>query len=174
MSEVLDDELVRKAQAGSREAASLLFSRHGEDCWRLAYLLVQDRAAADDITQDAWERAFRGLAGFEARSSFRTWVRRIVVNRASDHMRRERRRPDIAPLAAEVRAPQDDLGASAAEVIGAIRALSTDRRTVVVLHHWAGLTVAECAAVLDVPAGTVQSRLARAMDDLRSTLGVTP
>jgi RNA polymerase sigma-70 factor (ECF subfamily) len=174
MSEVGDDELVRKAQAGSADAASILFSRHGEDSWQLAFLLVGDRAAADDITQDAWERAFRRLSGFEGRSTFRTWLRRIVVNRASDYLRRERRRPDRVPLALELPDPQDDLGASATEVIGAIRALSADRQTAVVLHHWAGLTVAECAAVLDVPVGTVQSRLARGMNDLRLTLGVTP
>jgi RNA polymerase sigma-70 factor (ECF subfamily) len=174
MSGVGDEKLVRRAQAGSREAASALFTRHGEDTWRLAFLLVGDRADADDITQDAWERAFRGLSRFEGRSAFRTWIRRIVVNRASEYLRRERRRPDRVPLASDLADPQEDLAASAGEVIAAIRALSPDRRIAVVLHHWVGLTVADCASVLEVPAGTVQSRLARAMNDLRSTLGVTP
>lgn len=173
MSNPTDEDLVRRAQAGSREAGTVLFSRHSEDSWRLAFFLVGDRAVADDVTQDAWERAFRGLSGFEGRSSFRTWLRRIVVNRASDHLRRERRRPDRGMLIEGPADPPDALSASKAEVAAAIRSLAEDRRVAVVLHHWMGLTVAECAGALGIPAGTVQSRLARAMDDLRSTLGVT-
>jgi len=172
MRQATDEELVRRAQAGSREAGSELFSRHSEDSWRLAFLLIGDRVAADDVTQDAWERAFRGLSAFEGRSSFRTWLRRIVAHRALDHLRRERRRPDRGALTDETAGPPDASSIPGAEVRAAIRRLDVDRQVAVVLHHWMGLTVAECAGVLDVPMGTVQSRLARAMNDLRSTLGV--
>jgi RNA polymerase sigma-70 factor (ECF subfamily) len=77
-----DQRLVAATLAGSAEAGEELFARHWLAAWRLALSVTGCSAAADDIAQDAFERAFRGLAGFNGRSSFRTWLSRIVVNRA--------------------------------------------------------------------------------------------
>lgn len=175
MDETDETVLVRDARQGSRLAAGRLFALHAEDAWRLAFYLVGDRAAADDIAQDAWERAFRRLNSFEERASFRTWLRRIVANRAMDHLRRERRRPDRECLTegAGARGGGGDDEQSAIELRAAIARLTPERRAVVVLHHWVGLSVVECAAVLGVPTGTAASRLSRAMADLRDALEVT-
>jgi RNA polymerase sigma-70 factor, ECF subfamily len=69
-----DQQLVAEAAAGSKGAAEELFSRHWLPAWRLAYSVTGTSTAADDVAQDAFERAFRGLGGFNGRSSFRTWL----------------------------------------------------------------------------------------------------
>lgn len=166
-----DPRLVRRALDGEADAAQQLFARHFDDAWRAAFGLTASRPAADDVTQAAFEKAFRSLGTFSGEGSFGAWLRRIVVNQGLDHLRRDRRR-----RAAEV--ALDDLahdweGASAEPgLAAAIRLLGPDRRAVVVLHHWLGYTLAEAAELMGVPVGTAQSRLARAMTDLRDALGV--
>lgn len=166
-----DHALVRQARDGSRTAAAELFERHYDAAWRAAFLVTARRADADDVTQAAFERAFRTLAGFEGRASFVTWMRRIVVNEAIDHLRRERRRGDEAHLT-DLAVDWEDT-AEARHVAAAVRRLSDERRALVVLHHWLGYSLPEAAELLGIPTGTAHSRLARAMADLRRDLGVT-
>jgi RNA polymerase sigma-70 factor (ECF subfamily) len=168
-----EQRLVAAAAAGSEQAGEELFARHWPAAWRLALSMTGSSAAADDIAQDAFERAFRGLAGFNGRSSFRTWLSRIVVNRATD-VRRQQHRPQPLDLAEALLSPwSDDDVLRDRDVLEAVAALAPERRTVVALRYWAQHSPAEIAEVLDLPLGTVHSRLARSLADLRSRLEVS-
>ena len=162
-----DDDLVTAARGGDRAAAATLFKRHWPRAWRTAFALTGSEAAADDVAQDAFERAFASLGAFNGRSAFATWLHRIVVNRSLNVLRDERRRASHAAGAAEtalIGEPSDR------DLLAALEALSEERRAVVVLRYWLGFVPSEIAELLDLPAGTVHSRLARALDDLRSHL----
>ena len=164
-----DAELVARAKRGSSKAAEALIDRHWERAWYAAYALTGNRADADEVTQDAFERAFRSVRKFDGRSAFATWLHRIVVNRALDVVRRERR---DAPVAQATQCYLLDEPARDDELVEAIAGLGRDRRTVVVLRYWLDLSPHEIAEVLDLPVGTVHSRLARALAELRSHLEV--
>jgi RNA polymerase sigma-70 factor (ECF subfamily) len=86
-----DARLVRRAQRGSRDAAAALFARHWPAARSAALAVTGSPASADDVAQDAFERAFARLATFDARRPFAPWLHRIVVNRVLDLLRRERR-----------------------------------------------------------------------------------
>jgi RNA polymerase sigma-70 factor, ECF subfamily len=165
-----DRQLVVEAAAGSLAAGEELFSRHWLAAWRLARSVTGSAAAADDVAQDAFERAFRGLADFNGRSSFRTWLSRIVLNRSIDFTRRQSR---VSPLESTepVSAEWDDADAVRdRDLFDAVLALPLERRTAVVLRYWARHTPAEIAEILGIPLGTVHSRLGRALAELRSRL----
>jgi RNA polymerase sigma-70 factor, ECF subfamily len=165
-----DDErrLVAEAAAGSRAAGEELFGRHWLSAWRVALSVTRSATAADDVTQDAFERAFRGLQSFNGRSSFGTWLTRIVVNQSIDLARRQSR---LVPFGTMQMAEwSDDIALRDRDLIDAVLALPLERRTAVVLRYWARLSPPEIAEILDLPVGTVHSRLARALKELRSRL----
>lgn len=166
-----DPTLVRRALRGESTAAEALFARHFDAAWRVAYGITAHRAAADDVTQASLEKAFRSLPDWTAQGEFGAWLQRIVVNQALDDLRRQgRRRAREVPLE-DVAADWSEASREP-EVAAAIRTLRPERRTVVVLHHWLGYSLAETAELMGTPMGTAQSRLARAMNDLRQRLGV--
>ena len=168
-----DQRLVAAAVAGSEQAGEELFARHWPAAWRLALSVTGSSASADDIAQDAFERAFRGLGDFNGRSSFRTWLSRIVVNRAAD-IRRQQHRSQPLDVADTPFSPwSDDDALRDRDLLEAVAALAPERRTVVALRYWAQHSPAEIAEVLDLPLGTVHSRLARSLADLRSRLEVS-
>ena len=86
-----DAKLVELARGGSRDAAAELFTRHWRSAWRAAYVVTGRRELADDVAQDAFERAFAALGRFDERRPFGPWLHRIVVNRCLDLLRTERR-----------------------------------------------------------------------------------
>lgn len=163
MGERTDADLVARARGGSREAAAELFERYWGAAWRAAYAVTGRRAMADDVAQDAFERAFAALGRFDERRPFGPWLHRIVVNRALDLLRSERR------LVGEVvEAEWVDVRDGDVALLDAVSALPLQRRVVVVLRFGLGLTPSAIAEVLGVPVGTVSSRLARALDQLRA------
>jgi len=169
-----DIELVPRAREGSAEAADVLFDRYWSSAWKAAYAVTADRALADDAAQEAMERAFAALDRFDETRPFGPWLKRIAVNRAIDHLRRQRR---VEPVAEDHEAFRAwTVGDSAEEdlrllaVAGAVGALGEARRTVVVLHYWLDLPLEEIAGILGLPVGTVASRLARARAELRGAL----
>lgn len=164
-----DSELVALVRDGSHEAVAELFRRHWESTWRTAYGLCGRRAMADDMAQDAFERAFAGVAKFNGRSSFGTWVQRIAVNRTIDQLRRERR---LGELTGDLEDPVEWAERSHGDpaLMRALGRLTPERRVPVVLRYWLDYTPAEIADALGLPVGTVSSRLSRALDDLRSAL----
>jgi len=160
--------LVREAQDGSGAAMARLYSLHWRGAYRAAYLVVHDAAAAEDIAQDAFLAAVDALDRFDRRRPFAPWLHRIVVNRALDWARREalRRRVDGAESVFEPLPPPEEIGD---EMIAALRELPAEQRAVVVLRHLLEYTPGEIARMLDLPRGTVNSRLRRGLDRLRET-----
>jgi RNA polymerase sigma-70 factor (ECF subfamily) len=169
-----DAALVRSAQGGSTEAVEELFRRHWPAAHRAAWLVVHDAAAAEDIAQEAFVSALRALDRFDRRRPLGPWLHKIVVNRAIDWSRARALRPetgaDTLPEAAAPDAPAD----FGADVVAALADLGPEHRAVVVLRHLLGYTPGEIAAMLDLPRGTVNSRLRRALDALSLTLGESP
>jgi RNA polymerase sigma-70 factor (ECF subfamily) len=160
-----DAELVQLARHGSRDAAAELFSRHWHSAWRAAYAITGRRELADDVAQDAFERAFAALARFDERRPFGPWLYRIVVNRCLDLLRTERRM--VAGDAELARLEWHDVPSGDRELLDAVASLSLQRRVVIVLRYGLGYTPSAIAELLDLPTGTVNSRLARALEDLR-------
>jgi RNA polymerase sigma-70 factor (ECF subfamily) len=169
-----DAALVRSAQHGSAEAVEELFRRHWPAAHRAAWLVVHDAAAAEDIAQEAFVSALRALDRFDRRRPLGPWLHRIVVNRAIDWSRARALRPetgaDTLPEPAAPDAP-DEFGS---DIVDALAELGPEHRAVVVLRHLLGYTPGEIAAMLDLPRGTVNSRLRRALDALSLTLEEDP
>lgn len=126
---------------------------------------------ADDIASDAFERAFAALSRFDERRPFAPWLHRIVVNRALDLLRAERRLVGEPALEPADLSAVDDAGDRA--LLEAVAALPLQRRVVVVLRYGVGMGPDEIARVLDLPSGTVHSRLARALEQLRGQFEVS-
>jgi RNA polymerase sigma-70 factor (ECF subfamily) len=165
-----DRDLVAKAAAGSTAAGEELFSRHWLAAWRLALSITESTVAADDVAQEAFERAFRGLSSFNGRSSFRTWLSRIVLNQSIDVARRQSRLQPLEPDELQSTGWSDDDAVRDRDLLDAVLALPLERRTAIVLRYWARHTPPEIAEILGVPLGTVHSRLGRALAELRSRL----
>lgn len=170
MREPSDRDLVRRARRGDRDAAAALFRRYWRDAWRAAFAITGRRSLADDVAADAFERAFAALGRFDDRRPFGPWLHRIVANRALDLLRAERRLGGGEPPEATDVAPGHELGDRS--LLATVAALSAERRVVVVLRYGVGMTPKQIAATLDLPVGTVNSRLARALEQLRESLEV--
>jgi RNA polymerase sigma-70 factor (ECF subfamily) len=158
--------LVRDAQRGSAEALEELFRRHWRRSHRAAFLVVGDRAAAEDIAQESFLAAIRALDRFDRSRPFGPWLHRITVNRAIDYARARALRHEGAFTAAAEEAAQDRDELSE-ELVAALSDLSPEHRAVVVLRYVLEYTPGEIAEMLGVPRGTVNSRLRRGLDRLR-------
>jgi RNA polymerase sigma-70 factor, ECF subfamily len=158
---------VRGAQAGSASDFEALFRSHWPSAWRAAYLVVHDAAAAEDIAQEAFLAAIRNLDRFDRRRPFGPWLHRIVVNRAIDWARARTLRAELELVDAAAPAQSPDVGS---DVVDVLRRLSPEHRAVIVLRHLLGYTPGEIARLLDLPRGTVNSRLRRGLDQLQETL----
>jgi RNA polymerase sigma-70 factor (ECF subfamily) len=165
-----DRRLVREAQRGSSQALADLYSAHWRRAHRAAYLVVRDKAAAEDIAQDAFIAAVAALDRFDRRRPFAPWLHRIVVNRAIDWGRREalRRKVD-EPDEQAARVPPEQVGE---DVMEALALLPVEQRAVVVLRYLLDYSPGEIARMLELPRGTVNSRLRRALDRLGTLLEV--
>jgi RNA polymerase sigma-70 factor, ECF subfamily len=162
--------LVRAAQRGSVEAVDELFRRHWPSAHRAAFLVVHDAAAAEDIAQEAFLAALRALDRFDRRRPFGPWLHRIVVNRAIDWTRARALRAESAADAAPEAPAPDALAPFDDDILSALAELGPEHRAVVVLRHLLGYTPGEIAAMLELPRGTVNSRLRRALDALAREL----
>ena len=157
---------MREALRGSENALEELFRSTWPGAYRAAYLIVHDHAAAEDIAQEALVAAIKNLDRFDRRRPLRPWLHRIVVNRAIDWTRiRELRREVFAEVDR-----QDAATGSLDPLLTALATLSPDQRAVVVLRHLLEYTPGEIARILDLPRGTVNSRLRRALDALETEL----
>lgn len=159
---------MRGAQRGSVPDMEALFDEHWPRAHRAAYLVIQDAALAEDIAQESFLAAIRSLDRFDRRRPFGPWLHRIVVNRAIDAARARslRRETELTEHAtgAEEHEPPDR------ELLAALARLPPDQRAVIVLRHLLGYTPGEIARTLDLPRGTVNSRLRRGLDTMRSEL----
>jgi RNA polymerase sigma-70 factor (ECF subfamily) len=173
-----EDDLVAAARAGDRRALERLLRDHHDRLYAVCRRMTGNDADAADATQEALISIVRGLPGFDGRSRFSTWSYRIAVNSSLDELRRRRRRPDPGLDEALEAAPPSgsrDVSADASDqridVDAALARLPSDFRAAVVLRDLCGLDYAEIAAVLDIPPGTVRSRIARGRALLVPLLG---
>jgi RNA polymerase sigma-70 factor, ECF subfamily len=161
---------VRGAQGGDASSLEALFRHHWPGAYRAAYLVVHDAAAAEDIAQEAFLAAIRNLDRFDRRRPFGPWLHRIVVNRAIDWARMRSLRPEAGGDALAGSAAVADAPAPAEDVLEAIRSLPLEHRAVIVLRYLLEYTPGEIARLLELPRGTVNSRLRRALDSLAGRL----
>jgi RNA polymerase sigma-70 factor (ECF subfamily) len=173
---VRERRLVRDVQRGSAEALDELFRLEWPRAYRAAYLVVHDAAAAEDIAQEAFLAAVRAIDRFDRRRPFGPWMHRIVVNRAIDVTRARSLRREVDAAAADSAAAPPDPAAAplSTDVVAALRQLSPEHRAVVALRFLFDYTPGEIARALDMPRGTVNSRLRRALDQLGEVLEVEP
>ncbi|MDI1460593.1 sigma-70 family RNA polymerase sigma factor [Catellatospora sp. KI3] len=155
------------ARGGDPLAQAALVRATQAEVWRFVAALV-DPGSADDLTQETYLRAFRALPGFEGRSTVRTWLLGIARRACADHVRtvvRQRRLDTRLAGEAATGGPHPDPAGqiSAAQLL---ERLSPERREAFVLTQLLGLPYEQAAAVLEVPVGTIRSRVARARADL--------
>jgi RNA polymerase sigma-70 factor, ECF subfamily len=160
---------VRGAQAGDAADLEALFRNHWPRAYRTAYLVVHDAAAAEDIAQEAFLAAVRALDSFDRSRPFGPWLHRIVVNRAIDWARARSLRREVGNESALAGAEAPEEGPDprlSPGVVAALASLSAEHRAVIVLRYVLDYTPGEIARLLDLPRGTVNSRLRRGLDAL--------
>jgi RNA polymerase sigma-70 factor (ECF subfamily) len=181
-----DLALVERVQAGDQAAFGLLVTKYQRKLLRLVMRLVRDHAEAEDVTQEAFIKAYRALPGFRGESAFYTWLYRIGVNTAKNWLvANGRRMPTVTDIAGDDSDGIDDGGLLrddetpdrvmmskqiAATVNAAMAALPEDLRTAIALREIDGLSYEEIAQVMDCPIGTVRSRIFRARDAIAAKL----
>jgi RNA polymerase sigma-70 factor (ECF subfamily) len=157
---------IRGAQNGSASDLEALFRDHWPRAYRAAYLVVHDAAAAEDIAQEAFLAAVRNLDRFDRSRPFGPWLHRIAVNRAIDWTRARKLRAEVEEGEVEV----VDREGSDERVLPALAQLDPEHRAVIVLRYLLEYTPGEIAELLDLPRGTVNSRLRRGLDKLKGGL----
>ena len=175
-----DLELLRRARRGEDAAFHELVDRYSVPLFRLAFLLVGNETDAEDVVQETLLGSLQGLKRFEGRSSVKTWLTRILAKQAALHHRSRSRRKTVSleeageELAMVVEAPGPDSGVQRVDtrmdVQAVLRSLSAEHRQVIVLREFEAMSYKEISEVLDIPCGTVESRLFRAREHLKKLL----
>ncbi len=185
-SQSSDKKLVRRVQKGDKGAFDLLVLKYQHKIVNLVMRYVRDPEVALDITQEAFIKAYRALPRFRGDSAFYTWMYRIAVNTAKNHLAAQRRRPMDVEL--DLQDPEQyDLHAKLKEtdtpegvtlsnelketVERAIAALPEDLRTAIILRELDGMSYEEIAQTMECPVGTVRSRIFRARDAIAKKIG---
>lgn len=174
-----DKELVRRIKKGDKQAFDLLFSRYQHKILNLVSRYLRDQQDVEDVTQEAFIKAFRALPRFRGESAFYTWLYRIAINTAKNHLVARSRRPpgvdvdvddaefmDGTDVLRDSESPEAALSRDQlAKVINAtLSELPDDLRSAVTLREFDGLTYEQIAKIMDCPVGTVRSRIFRARE----------
>jgi RNA polymerase sigma-70 factor (ECF subfamily) len=166
-------ELVELARNGDREAFSALAASVVDRLYATAMLILRDHSMADDATEETIVLAWRDLPSLRDVDRFDAWLRRLLVNACRDEGRRHRRqRPEMTLLPVHEPIIGDSSSALADRdaLERGFRRLTSEHRTVLVLHHYLGLTLLEVATATSSPLGTVKSRVHHATRALRAAL----
>ena len=183
----LDDHmLITRAQGGDKSAFNTLIRKHEARAYQYAFRLTRNSEEACDVVADAFVRIYNALHNFKGQSAFTTWLYRILTNCYLDVRKKERNRVTTSLEAVlqtsdgEVERQIEDPGASPYEDVertvretsieGAVGLLPEYQRAMIVMYHGESMTYEEIAAALDLPVGTVKSRLNRARISLRELL----
>ena len=176
--EPTDHELLRRYKLGERNAFDQIVDRYERRVWSIAIRMCADPDDARDVMQDVFVSALRSLRNFREESQLSTWLHRVAVNASLDLLRRRKRTlarslDDVREPVAHGPGPEDRAVAAgrAQEVRAALARLSDDHRAVLVLHDLQDLDYAEVAKALDIPIGTVKSRIHRARAEMAKLLG---
>ncbi len=187
----VDQQLVERAQRGDKRAFELLVMKYQRKLGRLLSRMVRDPGEVEDVTQEAFIKAYRALPNFRGESAFYTWLYRIAINTAKNYLvALGRRAPtttefdnedaesfDDAEALRDTATPENELMGRevAAAVNKAVDSLPEDLRTAITLREIEGLSYEEIAGVMNCPIGTVRSRIFRAREaiavELRPLLG---
>lgn len=174
--EMDDRDLIARAQQGDRQAFTELVTRHQAGIVSLTYRMCGDLRLAEDAAQEAFVRLWQNLDNYKPQYAFRGWLYRIAANAALDSLRRERPTAVLDPLsmADPGLSPERSVEENqrAAQVRRAISQLSPALRMVLILREYQELSYQEIADALDIPVGTVMSRLNSARAQLRHELSV--
>jgi RNA polymerase sigma-70 factor (ECF subfamily) len=169
---VTKSELVRLAREGDRDAFDILMTSVIDHLYRIARLILRDFDSAEDAVQEALVRCWRDLPGLRDPDRFDAWLNRLLLHSVTDEARN--RRSSIASMRIlRIEPAQSDSAGALAdrdELARVFGRLSIDHRTIVVLHHYLGLTVDEAATTIGIPVGTAKSRLHYATGALRAAL----
>jgi RNA polymerase sigma-70 factor (ECF subfamily) len=175
--DIQDELLVLQCQSGDGDALKALIVRWQPKLVGLAWRLTAQREAAQDIVQDSWMAIVRGLKRLDDPARFRTWAYRIVKNKCMDWMRRravERKASKELQDAALLQSAETEGDSQSDRDIRLLRhamsQLPQEQRAMLSLHYLDGMSVKEIGRVLDVPAGTVKSRLYHARNRLKQEL----
>jgi RNA polymerase sigma-70 factor (ECF subfamily) len=181
-----DEELVARSVGGDLDSFNQLVVRWERPIYALAYRVIGREEDARDVCQEAFLRAFRGLAAFKGQAKFSSWLYRITLNLCRDWIRRQKRTPvvqapegiDLIEMAAE-REPVESIEDLVARrdmsraVAKAMALLPEEQRTAIVLKEYHGLTFQEIADMLGCPLSTVKTRLYQGLTVLRKQLEAT-
>ena len=166
--------LVVRSRGGDTRAFDQLMEAYQDRIYHLAYRITGNHADAQDAAQDAFVKAYRSLGAFRAHAAFSTWLHRIAVNAAVDIVRRRVPRvsdpPEVAASAADPLADGAERIEVQQRIHRALAALPVEQRMIVVLRDIQGWAYEEIAKIVQVPIGTVRSRLARGREALRLAL----
>ncbi len=173
MDQLDDATLIARAQAGDNTAFGVLVRRHQSGVFRVATVVSGSVEGAEDIAQETFIRAHRGLGSFRTDARFEPWLYQIAANTARNQRRSRGRQARLAlkvgsmtPATQSTAEPDDRL-----LVVDALNRMRADDRLVIALRYFEDLSEADMAIVLKCRPGTVKSRLARAVDRLRSEIG---
>ena len=174
MNEIL---LISRARGGDREAFGALVEQYRDNVYRLAYRMCGNAYDADEAAQEAFVAAWRALSNFRGDAKFSTWLYRLTTNAAIDVMRREKRHQtvgdgEMVDVADDADSPQETVERTEQQeaVQKALSTLSEEYREVLLLRYMEELDYAEIAEVLQLPSGTVKSRINRAKAALKTAL----
>ena len=165
-------ELVRAARDGDRDAYDILVTDHIDRLYRTARLILRDFDSAEDAVQEALVRSWRDLRRLRDPDRFEAWLNRILMRAITDEAR-HRQRSGARLTVLRMEPAQSDTACALAdrdEITRVFDRLSLEHRTIVVLHHYLGLTLDEAATAIGIPIGTAKSRLHYATEALRAAL----
>jgi RNA polymerase sigma-70 factor (ECF subfamily) len=186
LSDDTDAVLVQQVQAGNKEAFGLIVRKYQQRLYKLVCRYIRDPSEAQDLTQEAFIKAYKGLANFRGDSALYTWLYRIAVNTAKNYLVSQSRRAqadvDIndaehyegmaANAAKEWGTPERQLLTQEIQqvIFQVIESLPDDLRSAVTLREFDGLSYEEIAQIMDCPIGTVRSRIFRAREAIDKAL----
>lgn len=185
LESLADEELVELVRDGETEPFSVIYDRHSTAAYSLAYRIVGQRGAAENVVQEAFLALWRSIDRFDAsRGSLRTFLLGIVRNRAVDGLRRAHTHEGrdttadegiVERLASPDRVEREVVREEgAAAVRKAVHALPPDQQRVIQLAYFGGFSQSEIAEMLEAPLGTVKGRMRLALEKLRAQLGDDP
>lgn len=174
-----DRQLVDKVLSGNRNAFDMLVLRHQHKVYSLVSRFVSDSAEVEDICQEAFIKAYRALSSFRGDSAFYTWLYRIAINTAKNHVLSRKRRPltsdvqledaeisETGSALSDIADPESNLVTQKLKkaIFDAIEELPDDLRTAFTLREFSGLSYEDITLVMGCPVGTVRSRIFRARE----------
>jgi RNA polymerase sigma-70 factor, ECF subfamily len=175
---VVDEQhLIAQARAGNRAAYRVLVEEHMRQAYALAYRFVNDHHAAEEVSQEAFVKAYEGLPAFRGEAAFMTWLHRIVTNIALNRLKSAQRKREV-PLdlyAGNMVADADGIDDPPtydvqSQIERALHELPTLQRAVVILRHIHGLSTREVGQILQCSEGTVKTHLFRGLEKMRVKL----